>query len=91
MSDLRGVMAVFKSYNVKQVKWECCTDSGWVAYSAGITALLESGHKVYTVFAYLHNVLSWQEPCRVAIVNAQLYIVCILVMHACREVQCATV
>jgi hypothetical protein len=53
MSDLRGVVAVFKSCNVKQGQWECCTDSGWVAYSAALSALLEAGYKVYAIFTHI--------------------------------------
>jgi hypothetical protein len=42
----RDAVVVTESSGVKQIKWECDTDSDWIAYSPKITATLEMGFTV---------------------------------------------
>jgi WWE domain len=60
ITDLRATVTATGSDTVKQVAWECDTDSGWVAYSAALSAMLETGHKVSTMHC---NVLSYLPYC----------------------------
>jgi WWE domain len=62
MTDLRDAVAAIESPSVKQVQWECATDSGWVVYNAAITAALEDSYKVratccYVISRYDHSIL----------------------------------
>jgi hypothetical protein len=45
-ADLRDRLATIKSLNTKQYGWECKADSGWVPYSADVSAVIESGYQV---------------------------------------------
>jgi WWE domain len=46
LADLRDRLAAIKSLNTKQYVWECRADSGWVQYSADISAAIEAGYQV---------------------------------------------
>jgi WWE domain len=50
ITDPRATVTATGSDTVKQVAWECDTDSGWVAYSAALSYLLEAGYTVSTMF-----------------------------------------
>jgi excinuclease UvrABC nuclease subunit len=57
LADLRDRLAAIKSLNTKQYVWECKADSGWVPYSADISAVIESGYQVSCAANNSYNLL----------------------------------
>jgi WWE domain len=46
LTDLRERLAAIKSLNTQRYVWECKADSGWMPYSADISAAIETGYQV---------------------------------------------